>query len=61
LRIAAAVLRGAGAAIQVREVELAAPGTGKVLVHLKASRVCHSAAPRSCSRVADALSTASGH
>lgn len=34
MRIAAAVLPGAGAAIEVREVELAAPGTGKVLVRL---------------------------
>jgi len=41
LRIAAAVLRGAGAAIQVREVELAAPGPGEVLVRLKAGGVGH--------------------
>jgi S-(hydroxymethyl)glutathione dehydrogenase/alcohol dehydrogenase len=42
MRITAAVLPETGAAIDVREVELAAPQAGEVLVRLHASGVCHS-------------------
>jgi Zn-dependent alcohol dehydrogenase len=42
MRIKAAVLPETGAAIDVREVELAAPRAGEVLVRLHASGVCHS-------------------
>ena len=42
MRIAAAVLPAAGSDVQVREVELAGPGPGEVLVRLHASGVCHS-------------------
>jgi Zn-dependent alcohol dehydrogenase len=36
------VLPATGATVEVREVELAAPGPGEVLVRLQASGVCHS-------------------
>ena len=42
MRITAAVLPDTGAAIEVREVELAKPGPGEVLVRIQASGVCHS-------------------
>ena len=42
MRITAAVLPDTGAAIEVREVELAAPKSGEVLVRIHASGVCHS-------------------
>jgi Zn-dependent alcohol dehydrogenase len=42
VRITAAILPDTGAGIEVREVELAAPGPGEVLVRLQASGVCHS-------------------
>jgi S-(hydroxymethyl)glutathione dehydrogenase / alcohol dehydrogenase len=42
MRISAAVLPDTGAAIEVREVDLAAPHAGEVLVRLHASGVCHS-------------------
>jgi Zn-dependent alcohol dehydrogenase len=42
MRITAAVLPETGAPIEVREIELAAPQPGEVLVRLHASGVCHS-------------------
>jgi len=42
VRITAAVLPDTGAEIEVREVELAAPGPDEVLVRIYASGVCHS-------------------
>lgn len=42
MRITAAVLPETGASIDVREVELAAPGPEEVLVRIHASGVCHS-------------------
>ncbi len=42
MRITAAVLPETGAALDVTEVELAAPGPGEVLVRVHASGVCHS-------------------
>ena len=42
MRIQAAVLPDTGAAMEVRELELAAPRAGEVLVRLHASGVCHS-------------------
>jgi S-(hydroxymethyl)glutathione dehydrogenase/alcohol dehydrogenase len=42
MRISAAVLPETAAPIQVRDVELAAPHAGEVLVRLHASGVCHS-------------------
>jgi Zn-dependent alcohol dehydrogenase len=42
LRITAAVLPDTGAAIEVTEVDLAAPRAGEVLVRIYASGVCHS-------------------
>jgi Zn-dependent alcohol dehydrogenase len=42
MRITAAVLPDTGLPIEVREVELAAPGPGEVLVRIHASGVCHS-------------------
>src|ERR1700694_3929174 len=42
MHITAAVLPDTGAAIEVREIDLAAPHAGEVLVRLHASGVCHS-------------------
>src|SRR5207245_1120977 len=42
VRIIAAVLPGTSAPIEVRELDLAAPRAGEVLVRLHASGVCHS-------------------
>jgi alcohol dehydrogenase len=42
MKIRAAVLEETGGAFEVQELELAPPGTGEVLVRLKASGVCHS-------------------
>jgi alcohol dehydrogenase len=42
VRITAAVLPATGAPLEVRQVELDAPGPGEVLVRLHASGVCHS-------------------
>src|SRR5260370_41610482 len=42
MRIMAAVLPETAVQIQVRELELAAPHAGEVLVRLHASGVCHS-------------------
>ncbi|TME54086.1 MAG: Zn-dependent alcohol dehydrogenase [Chloroflexi bacterium] len=42
MRIIAAVLPGTSAPIEVRELDLAAPRAGEVLVRLHASGVCHS-------------------
>ncbi len=42
MRIRAALLPRTGASLEVRELELAPPGPGEVLVRLHASGVCHS-------------------
>ncbi len=42
MKIRAAVLERTGGTLEVQELELAPPGPGEVLVHLKASGVCHS-------------------
>ena len=42
MRITAAVLPDTGLPIDVREIELASPGPGEVLVRIHASGVCHS-------------------
>jgi Zn-dependent alcohol dehydrogenase len=42
MRMTAAVLPDTGAAIEISEVELAAPKAGEVLVRIHASGVCHS-------------------
>src|SRR3989442_4066110 len=42
MRITAAVLPDTGQPIEVRDVELAAPGRDEVLVRIHASGVCHS-------------------
>lgn len=42
MRVRAALLPETGAALEVTDVDLAAPGAGEVLVRLHASGVCHS-------------------